>query len=94
MSGKYNLIYKIVTKFYFKKYNIIFIFIFLFYNRPTNNVEKIGKSITVVDVQSNKEVIIRERPHDKFTKKFTFDKVFGTNAKQVYISIRQYFRIV
>ncbi|XP_061932410.1 kinesin-like protein Klp61F [Apis cerana] len=53
--------------------------------RPTNNIEKIGKSITVVDVQSNKEVVIRERPHDKFTKKFTFDKVFGPNAKQIQV---------
>lgn len=50
--------------------------------------------MTVVDIPSNKEVVVRERPHDKFTKKFTFDKVFGPNSKQVRISIKQYFRII
>ncbi|KOX74219.1 hypothetical protein WN51_13570 [Melipona quadrifasciata] len=53
--------------------------------RPINNIEKIGKSMTVVDIPSNKEVIVRERPHDKFTKKFTFDKVFGPNSKQIQV---------
>ncbi|XP_048515070.1 kinesin-like protein Klp61F [Athalia rosae] len=51
--------------------------------RPTNNVEKLGKSCTVVDVPSNKEVVVRERPQDKHSKKFTFDKVFGPMSKQV-----------
>ncbi|KAK9298648.1 hypothetical protein QLX08_008120 [Tetragonisca angustula] len=53
--------------------------------RPTNNTEKIGKSMTIVDIPSNKEVVVRERPHDKFTKKFTFDKVFGPNSKQIQV---------
>lgn len=59
----------------------------MFYGRPINNAEKVGKSVTVVDIPSNKEVVIRERPHDKFTKKFTFDKVFGPHSKQVRLSI-------
>ncbi|XP_033187905.2 kinesin-like protein Klp61F [Bombus vancouverensis nearcticus] len=53
--------------------------------RPINNAEKAGKSATVVDIPSNKEVVIRERPHDKFTKKFTFDKVFGPHSKQIQV---------
>lgn len=51
--------------------------------RPVNNVEKASKSPLVVDVASSKEVIVRERPQDKLTKKFTFDKVFGPVSKQV-----------
>ncbi|XP_017799179.1 PREDICTED: kinesin-like protein Klp61F [Habropoda laboriosa] len=51
--------------------------------RPTNNAEKVGKSITVVDIQSNREIVVRERLQDKFTKKFTFDKVFGPYSKQI-----------
>ncbi|XP_076636347.1 kinesin-like protein Klp61F [Colletes latitarsis] len=53
--------------------------------RPINNAEKIGKSMTVVDTPSNKEIFIRERPHDKFTKKFTFDRVFGSFSTQVEV---------
>ncbi|OAD59060.1 hypothetical protein WN48_09369 [Eufriesea mexicana] len=53
--------------------------------RPTNNAEKVGKSIIVIDIPSNKEVVIREKLHDKFTKKFTFDKVFGPNSKQLQV---------
>ncbi|XP_015172129.1 PREDICTED: bipolar kinesin KRP-130-like [Polistes dominula] len=51
--------------------------------RPINNAERIGKSVSVVDVPSNKEVIIRERPQDKLSKKFTFDEVFGPLSKQI-----------
>ncbi|XP_043277605.1 kinesin-like protein Klp61F isoform X2 [Venturia canescens] len=51
--------------------------------RPINNTEKIGKSATVVDVTSCKEVVVRERPQDKLTKKFTFDRVFGPSSKQI-----------
>ncbi|KAI4484885.1 hypothetical protein M0802_012994 [Mischocyttarus mexicanus] len=51
--------------------------------RPINNAERIGKSISVVDVPSSKEVIIREKPQDKLSKKFTFDEVFGPLSKQI-----------
>ncbi|KAF7993833.1 hypothetical protein HCN44_011102 [Aphidius gifuensis] len=51
--------------------------------RPTNHAESVGKSPTVVEVASSKDVIIRERPQDKLTKKFTFDRVFGPSSKQV-----------
>ena len=39
----------------------------------------------VVEIPSNKEVVVKERPHDKLTKKFTFDKVFGAYSKQVIV---------
>lgn len=51
--------------------------------RPINNSERLGKSATVVEVPSNKDVIVRERPQDKLSKKFTFDKVFGPSSKQI-----------
>ncbi|XP_012151720.1 kinesin-like protein Klp61F [Megachile rotundata] len=54
--------------------------------RPINDSERIGKSVTVVDIPSNKEIVVRDRsPYDKFTKKFTFDKVFGPNSKQLEV---------
>ncbi|KAM0732655.1 Kinesin-like protein Klp61F [Formica fusca] len=51
--------------------------------RPINNTEKIGKSISVVELASNKEVIVHERSQGSHSKKFTFDKVFGPSSKQV-----------
>ncbi|XP_054005394.1 kinesin-like protein Klp61F [Hylaeus anthracinus] len=51
--------------------------------RPINNAEKGGKAMTVVDTPCNREVIIRERSHDKFTKKFVFDRVFGPSSRQI-----------
>ncbi|XP_014205799.1 kinesin-like protein Klp61F isoform X2 [Copidosoma floridanum] len=51
--------------------------------RPINNAEKISKSPVVVEVSSNKEIVVKERPQDKLTKKFTFDKVFGPVSKQI-----------
>ncbi|RLU25689.1 hypothetical protein DMN91_001846 [Ooceraea biroi] len=51
--------------------------------RPINNNEKVGKSFSAVELPSNKEVVIHERPQDKHSKKFTFDKVFGPTSKQI-----------
>ncbi|XP_076752160.1 kinesin-like protein Klp61F [Xylocopa sonorina] len=53
--------------------------------RPANNNENARKSVIVVDTPSYNEVVIRERPHDKCTKKFTFDKVFGPSSKQIEV---------
>ncbi|XP_011138995.1 kinesin-like protein Klp61F isoform X2 [Harpegnathos saltator] len=51
--------------------------------RPINNSEKVGKSVSVLELPSNKEVVVRERPLDKHSRKFTFDKVFGPTSKQI-----------
>ncbi|XP_076177804.1 kinesin-like protein KIF11-B isoform X2 [Ptiloglossa arizonensis] len=53
--------------------------------RPTNDSERIGKAVTVVDTPSNKEIVIRERSYDTFSKKFTFDRVFGSFSRQVEV---------
>ncbi|XP_046743354.1 kinesin-like protein Klp61F [Diprion similis] len=53
--------------------------------RPANDAEKLGKSSTVVEVPSSKDVIVYEKPQDKLSRKFTFDKVFGPLSKQVSI---------
>ncbi|KAL6443151.1 hypothetical protein ACFW04_002832 [Cataglyphis niger] len=51
--------------------------------RPISNTEKVGKSFSVVELPSNKEVIVHERSQGTHSKKFTFDKVFGPSSKQV-----------
>ncbi|XP_011311260.1 bipolar kinesin KRP-130 [Fopius arisanus] len=52
--------------------------------RPANKDEIHGKSSTVVEVASSKDVVVRERPQDsKLTKKFSFDRVFGPSSKQL-----------
>lgn len=51
--------------------------------RPINNSERTQKSVSVVDVPSSKDVVVRERPQDKISKKFSFDRVFGPSSKQI-----------
>ncbi|KAK2581733.1 hypothetical protein KPH14_002216 [Odynerus spinipes] len=51
--------------------------------RPINNAERYGKSVSIVEVPSHKDVIVRERPQEKLSKKFTFDRVFGPLSKQI-----------
>jgi hypothetical protein len=46
-----------------------------------NESEK--KSHSVVTCEGSKEIVVKEKPGDKLTKKFTFDKVFGPESKQV-----------
>lgn len=55
---------------------------FLF-DRPISAAEKTGKSVSVLELPTSKEVVVHERPQDKHSKKFTFDKVFGPSSKQV-----------
>ncbi|XP_066984461.1 kinesin-like protein KIF11 [Macrobrachium rosenbergii] len=50
--------------------------------RPLNSIEKNSKSYTCVDC-TNREVTVKERPLDKFTKTFSFDRVFGPESKQI-----------
>ncbi|KAG0716666.1 Kinesin-like protein KIF11 [Chionoecetes opilio] len=51
--------------------------------RPMNSQEKASKSHSVVTVSGPREVVIKERPLDKFAKTFSFDHVFGPDSKQV-----------
>lgn len=55
----------------------------IFFNRPINQSEKFGKSISVLELPTNKEVVVHERIQGSHSKKFTFDKVFGPASKQV-----------
>ncbi|XP_063849661.1 kinesin-like protein KIF11 isoform X2 [Scylla paramamosain] len=48
-----------------------------------NAQEKAGKSHNIVTVQNSREVVVKERPTDKFAKTFTFDHVFGQDSKQI-----------
>lgn len=52
--------------------------------RPTNNTERTNKCTDIVEIPNNKEVILLERTHDKYSKKFKFDNVFGPSSKQVH----------
>lgn len=67
--------------------------IIVFFNRPINNSEKVGKSSCILELPSNKEVVVHEKLHDKFTRKFTFDKVFGPTSKQVYRDTEHFFTL-
>ncbi|XP_076659137.1 kinesin-like protein Klp61F [Halictus rubicundus] len=53
--------------------------------RPINDAERAGKSVIVVDTPSNKELVVHEKPCDKRTKKFAFDRVFGAFSKQIEV---------
>lgn len=54
------------------------------YCRPMNDAERAAKSYAVVSCTA-KEVIVKERPVEKHTKTFCFDRVFGPDSKQVYL---------
>ncbi|KAF0302525.1 Kinesin-like protein KIF11 [Amphibalanus amphitrite] len=50
--------------------------------RPINATEKGRGSFSIVET-SDHTVTVKERPQDKITKNFTFDRVFGPKSKQV-----------
>ncbi|XP_014470884.1 PREDICTED: bipolar kinesin KRP-130-like [Dinoponera quadriceps] len=57
-------------------------------NRPLNKKETLEKNgerpvVPVVQVASEKEIIVYERSQEKIAKKFTFDKVFGPASTQL-----------
>ena len=56
--------------------------IFMFLCRPLNAAEKARGSFSIMDTNDH-TVTIKERPQDKITKNFTFDRVFGPKSKQV-----------
>lgn len=51
--------------------------------RPTNARERSIRSFEVVEVPNNKEVIARQYVDAKTSKKFTFDRAFDPDSKQV-----------
>lgn len=51
-------------------------------NRPTNERERIIRSIEMVEVPSPREVIVKQTFESKMSKKFTFDRAFGPESKQ------------
>ncbi|KAF2352751.1 Kinesin-associated microtubule-binding domain [Trinorchestia longiramus] len=51
--------------------------------RPMNSQEKVARAQNLVECQAGRNVIVRERPQDKFTKTFSFDRVFGADSKQL-----------
>ncbi|CAD1468541.1 unnamed protein product, partial [Heterotrigona itama] len=50
---------------------------------PLNNSEQNLQSTTVLDIPNSKEITVHERPNDKISKKFRFNKVFGPLSKQI-----------
>lgn len=55
--------------------------------RPTNARERAIRSCEVVEVPNGKEVIARQYLDAKTTKKFTFDKAFDPDSRQVGVSL-------
>lgn len=52
--------------------------------RPLNARERDIKSIGIVEVCGNREIVVRQPALDnKLTKRFVFDKAFGPYSKQV-----------
>jgi len=51
--------------------------------RPVNSQEKQARAFNCVDVAGTREVVIKESKHDRLEKKFTFDRAFGPNSKQI-----------
>ncbi|XP_067646565.1 kinesin-like protein Klp61F [Eurosta solidaginis] len=50
--------------------------------RPLNTRERLIRSAEVIEAVSPREIIARHNIDSKLTKKFTFDRVFGTDSRQ------------
>lgn len=50
--------------------------------RPINARERNIHSQVAVAVVSDREVVIKQQPDNRLTKKFTFDRAFGPDSKQ------------
>ncbi|CAB3233053.1 unnamed protein product [Arctia plantaginis] len=53
--------------------------------RPLNQRERDIKSLGVIDVVNNREVVVRQSQQTSHTKKFTFDRAFAPNASQLQV---------
>ena len=45
------------------------------------------KSQEMVEVPSNKDVVVKQSYESRATKKFTFDRAFGMESKQVFFQL-------
>jgi kinesin family protein 11 len=41
------------------------------------------KTFSIVDITSNKEMVVKEKPHTNLTKFYQFDRVFGPKSQQL-----------
>lgn len=64
------------------KYKII---ISNLYFSPMNEAEKQNKSFCAIQCPTSREIVVQERPLDKHTKKFSFDRAFDGKSKQVLV---------
>ncbi|CAH1636221.1 unnamed protein product [Spodoptera littoralis] len=53
--------------------------------RPLNQRERDIKSLGVIEVVNNREVVVRQSQQTSHTKKFTFDRAFAPNASQLQV---------
>ncbi|KPJ15498.1 Kinesin-like protein KLP2 [Papilio machaon] len=53
--------------------------------RPLNQRERDIRSLGVVEVVNGREVVVRQSQQTAHTKRFTFDRAFGPNTKQVEV---------
>uniref|UniRef100_A0A1B0G374 Kinesin motor domain-containing protein n=1 Tax=Glossina morsitans morsitans TaxID=37546 RepID=A0A1B0G374_GLOMM len=53
--------------------------------RPLNARERYIRSTEIIEVLSHKEIVARHSVESKLTKKFTFDRTFGPESKQVEV---------
>ncbi|XP_063635753.1 kinesin-like protein Klp61F [Cydia splendana] len=53
--------------------------------RPLNQRERDIKSLGVIEVVNGREVVVRQSQQTTLTKKFTFDRAFGPNTKQIEV---------
>lgn len=63
------------------KYFVFYCFVFV-HVRPINSRERGIHSQEVVKVMSDREVIVKQQPDNRLTKKFTFDRAFGPESQQ------------
>lgn len=50
--------------------------------RPTNERERLIRSLEMIDVPSPREILVKSSLDNKMTKKFTFDRTFGQESEQ------------
>lgn len=71
-----------VLFFNFQKYQHFFPIFVVVAIRPINSRERSIHSNEVVKVVSDREVVVKQTPDNRMTKKFTFDRAFGPDSKQ------------